>query len=181
MSYFYVREESAGGEVGLLQPEVQYVYDLAVPEEIIPKPNDNEVDSFSLMPLLEVCPRRLRLIVGARASCSGRIQAELRFGFIRLLRPPRHPRCRQRKRLPPDSRSGPHRPSLPAPIGYDVAPQMYTRQPTDSDMIISLHNISPRLLLLWCQATHLLPATCTQRRNPCGPSPCLPQLHHKLS
>jgi 8-oxo-dGTP pyrophosphatase MutT (NUDIX family) len=56
VSYFYVREESAGGEVGLLQPEVQYVYDLAVSEEIIPKPNDDEVDSFSLLPLHEVLP-----------------------------------------------------------------------------------------------------------------------------
>jgi 8-oxo-dGTP pyrophosphatase MutT (NUDIX family) len=54
VSYFYVREANAGGEVGLLQPEVQYVYDLAVPEEIVPKPNDDEVESFTLMPLHEV-------------------------------------------------------------------------------------------------------------------------------
>jgi len=54
VSYFYVRESSAGGEVGLLQPEVQYVYDLAVPEDVVPKPNDDEVESFSLMPLHEV-------------------------------------------------------------------------------------------------------------------------------
>ena len=73
VSYFYVREESAGGEVGLLQPEVQYVYDMAVPEEVIPKPNDNEVDSFSLLPLHEVCPMRWKLIVGAKTACSGTI------------------------------------------------------------------------------------------------------------
>ena len=54
VSYFYVREATAGGEVGLLQPEVQYVYDLAVPEDVIPKPNDDEVEAFSLMPLHEV-------------------------------------------------------------------------------------------------------------------------------
>ena len=54
VSYFYVREASAGGEEGLLQPEVQYVYDLAVGEDLIPKPNDDEVESFSLMPLHEV-------------------------------------------------------------------------------------------------------------------------------
>jgi 8-oxo-dGTP pyrophosphatase MutT (NUDIX family) len=53
VSYFYVREASAGGEEGLLQPEVQYVYDLAVGEDVIPKPNDDEVDAFSLMPLHE--------------------------------------------------------------------------------------------------------------------------------
>lgn len=74
VSYFYVREETAGGEVGLLHPEVQYVYDLAVPEEIILKPHDEEVDSFTLMPLHEVPPTRLKLMVGARKTCSGTIQ-----------------------------------------------------------------------------------------------------------
>ena len=54
VSYFYVRESSAGGEVGLLQPEVEYVFDLAVPDDMIPRPNDDEVESFSLMPLHEV-------------------------------------------------------------------------------------------------------------------------------
>ena len=54
VSYFYVRDASAGGEEGLLQPEVQYVYDLAVPEDIILRRNDDEMESFSLMPLHEV-------------------------------------------------------------------------------------------------------------------------------
>jgi 8-oxo-dGTP pyrophosphatase MutT (NUDIX family) len=54
VSYFYVRETSAGGEEGLLQPEVQYVYDLPLPEDVIPKPNDDEVEAFTLMPLYEV-------------------------------------------------------------------------------------------------------------------------------
>jgi len=54
VSYFYVREASAGGEEGLLQPEVQYVYDLEITEEIILKPNDDEMEAFSLMPLHEV-------------------------------------------------------------------------------------------------------------------------------
>jgi 8-oxo-dGTP pyrophosphatase MutT (NUDIX family) len=54
VSYFYVRGESAGGEQGLLQPEVEYVYDLEIPEDIIPKPNDDEVESFDLLPLDEV-------------------------------------------------------------------------------------------------------------------------------
>lgn len=57
VSYFYVREASAGGEEGLLQPEVQYVYDLMVPDEVIPRPNDDEVEAFTLMPLHEVWPR----------------------------------------------------------------------------------------------------------------------------
>lgn len=54
VSYFHVRESSAGDEVGLLQPEVQYVYDMAIPENVVPKPNDDEVETFSLMPLPEV-------------------------------------------------------------------------------------------------------------------------------
>jgi len=54
VSYFYVRESSAGGEEGLLQPEVQYVYDLPLPDDVVPKPNDDEVETFTLMPLHEV-------------------------------------------------------------------------------------------------------------------------------
>ena len=56
VSYFYVRESSAGGEEGLLQPEVQYVYDLALEGDIIPEPSDDEVETFRLMPLPEVFP-----------------------------------------------------------------------------------------------------------------------------
>ena len=116
VSYFYVREESAGGEVGLLQPEVQYVYDLAVPEEVVPKPNDDEVDSFSLMPLHEVYPMKYELRVGSRTACSGRLQAELCAGFIRLLCAARYSDRRQRKGLPPNRRARSNRPPFPSPI-----------------------------------------------------------------
>ncbi|KAB2579422.1 hypothetical protein BFW01_g6194 [Lasiodiplodia theobromae] len=54
VSYFLVRDERAGGETGLLQPESQYVYDLELPEDVVPKPNDNEVESFKLMTTEEV-------------------------------------------------------------------------------------------------------------------------------
>lgn len=54
MTYFYVRDERAGGEVGLCQPECQYVYDLVLPEDVIPKPGDNEAVDFQLMSLEEV-------------------------------------------------------------------------------------------------------------------------------
>ncbi|KAL1652160.1 hypothetical protein SLS58_000285 [Diplodia intermedia] len=54
VSYFLVRDERAGGETGLLQPESQYVYDLELPEDVVPKPNDNEVESFQLMTTAEV-------------------------------------------------------------------------------------------------------------------------------
>ncbi|KAI9679359.1 MAG: hypothetical protein M1817_005381 [Caeruleum heppii] len=48
VSYFYVREERAGGEAGYLQPECQYVYDLEVGEEVVPEVNDGEVEEFRL-------------------------------------------------------------------------------------------------------------------------------------
>lgn len=54
VTYFHVREKSAGGEEGLLQPEVQYVYDLSVPEDVVLRPNDGEVEGFQLMALHEV-------------------------------------------------------------------------------------------------------------------------------
>lgn len=54
VTYYYVRGEKAGGETGLLQPEVQYVYDLELPEDVIPKPGDDEVEGFYLMGVEEV-------------------------------------------------------------------------------------------------------------------------------
>lgn len=54
MTYFYVRDERAGGEVGLCQPEVQYVYDLILPENVIPTPGDNEAVDFQLLSIAEV-------------------------------------------------------------------------------------------------------------------------------
>ena len=54
VSYYYVRGEAAGGETGLLQPEVQYVYDLELPEDVIPKPGDDEVEDFYLWGVEEV-------------------------------------------------------------------------------------------------------------------------------
>lgn len=54
MTYFYVRDERAGGEVGLCQPECQYVYDLILPEDFVPKPGDNEAVDFQLLTIDEV-------------------------------------------------------------------------------------------------------------------------------
>ncbi|KAK7715776.1 hypothetical protein SLS57_006781 [Botryosphaeria dothidea] len=54
VSYFLVRDERAGGETGLLQPESQYVYDLELPADVVPKPNDDEVESFALLSTEEV-------------------------------------------------------------------------------------------------------------------------------
>ncbi|KKK13329.1 hypothetical protein ARAM_001996 [Aspergillus rambellii] len=48
VSYTYVRDSRAGGETGLVQPEVEYVYDVKLAADVIPKPNDSEVEEFCL-------------------------------------------------------------------------------------------------------------------------------------
>lgn len=53
MTYFHIRDERAGGEVGLCQPECQYIYDLVLPEHIIPRPGDDEAVDFQLLTVQE--------------------------------------------------------------------------------------------------------------------------------
>lgn len=48
ISYFHVRGAKAGGEIGLLQPEVEYTYQLELEAGMIPTPSDSEVESFVL-------------------------------------------------------------------------------------------------------------------------------------
>lgn len=54
VSYFYIRDTRAGGETELFQPEVQFVYDMEVGSDVIPKPCDGEVEEFSLCTVEEV-------------------------------------------------------------------------------------------------------------------------------
>lgn len=54
VTYFYIRSEKAGGETRLLQPECEYVYDLELPDDVIPKPGDDEVEEFYLWTVDEV-------------------------------------------------------------------------------------------------------------------------------
>ena len=54
VSYFHIRDERAGGEVGLLQPECQYCYDMEVGPDVVPKPCDGEVEEFYLWSVDEV-------------------------------------------------------------------------------------------------------------------------------
>ncbi|KAI1357928.1 hypothetical protein F5Y08DRAFT_322998 [Xylaria arbuscula] len=42
------------GESGLLCPGIVYIYDMELPEDVIPKPHDGEVGSYSLMSVGEV-------------------------------------------------------------------------------------------------------------------------------
>ena len=37
-----------------MQPEVQYVYDIELPEDVVPKPGDDEVEEFYLWSVDEV-------------------------------------------------------------------------------------------------------------------------------
>lgn len=55
ISYFYIRDVRAGGpdEVGLLQPATHHMYDLDLPEHIVPKPSDGEVQEFYLLTVVE--------------------------------------------------------------------------------------------------------------------------------
>ncbi|KAL1587485.1 hypothetical protein WHR41_03823 [Cladosporium halotolerans] len=53
VTYFHIRDHRAGGETRLLQPEVQYVYDIELPEDVEPKPSDDEVEAFELMTIDE--------------------------------------------------------------------------------------------------------------------------------
>lgn len=54
VTYFHIRDQRAGGETRLVQPECQYVYDLELPEDVEPKPSDDEVESFQLKTVEEV-------------------------------------------------------------------------------------------------------------------------------
>lgn len=54
LTYFHVRDSRAGGEVGLCQPECQYIYDLKLPADVIPKPGDDEAVDFKLLSVQEV-------------------------------------------------------------------------------------------------------------------------------
>ena len=54
VTYTYIREGRAGGESGMIQPECQHVYDLELPTDVVPKPNDSEVEEFYLWTVEEV-------------------------------------------------------------------------------------------------------------------------------
>jgi 8-oxo-dGTP pyrophosphatase MutT (NUDIX family) len=57
VTYTYIRESRAGGESGLVQPECEYIYDLELPADVLPKPNDSEVEEFYLWTVDEIQER----------------------------------------------------------------------------------------------------------------------------
>lgn len=54
VTWFNVSDEKAGGEPGLMNPGILYVYDLQVGEDVVFKPVEGDIDSFSLMGVDEV-------------------------------------------------------------------------------------------------------------------------------
>jgi 8-oxo-dGTP pyrophosphatase MutT (NUDIX family) len=48
VKYIYVHDTRVGGSEGYVYPECQWVYDLELPDDVIPEPNDGEVESFML-------------------------------------------------------------------------------------------------------------------------------------
>ncbi|OHF01422.1 NUDIX domain-containing protein [Colletotrichum orchidophilum] len=53
VTYIYITEAEAGEE-GLIYPEVQWIYDLELPEDVVPQPKDGEVADFSLCTVEQV-------------------------------------------------------------------------------------------------------------------------------
>lgn len=48
VTYIYVTDRKQVGESGFIYPECQWIYDLELPQNVIPKPRDGEVDEFRL-------------------------------------------------------------------------------------------------------------------------------------
>ncbi|KAK5633649.1 hypothetical protein RRF57_009363 [Xylaria bambusicola] len=61
VSYFHTRRRDMGGEVGLLQPGMHFLYDMEVPENVRPQSSDANVEGFELM-----TPDRIRWEILAR-------------------------------------------------------------------------------------------------------------------
>ncbi|ESZ95903.1 hypothetical protein SBOR_3716 [Sclerotinia borealis F-4128] len=57
LTYIHLLGATAGGETGLIQPECEYLYDLELPADVVPKPNDTEVEQFYLWTVEEVQER----------------------------------------------------------------------------------------------------------------------------
>ncbi|KAI0402001.1 thiamine pyrophosphokinase-related protein-like protein [Xylaria palmicola] len=55
VSYFHTRRAEMGGEAGLLQPGVHFLYDMEVPRDVEPRSSDADVAGFELM-----TPERIR-------------------------------------------------------------------------------------------------------------------------
>ncbi|KAK2798747.1 hypothetical protein FQN50_008729 [Emmonsiellopsis sp. PD_5] len=83
LTYIYVRDDMAqpGGEVGLLQPECEFNYDMEIKAEEKPEVNDGEVADFTLMTIEEVMTN-LKANKFKANSATVMIDFLMRHGFI---------------------------------------------------------------------------------------------------
>jgi 8-oxo-dGTP pyrophosphatase MutT (NUDIX family) len=77
----YVTTHSSSKEKGLASPEVLYVYDLELPEDIILAPNDDEVESFTLMGVDQVT-KELKKSAFKKNSALVMVDFFIRHGII---------------------------------------------------------------------------------------------------
>ncbi|KAH7017987.1 NUDIX hydrolase domain-like protein [Microdochium trichocladiopsis] len=54
VTYMHITDTRAGGEAGHICPEMQWVYDIELPADVLPKPKDGEVAGFELMSVEKV-------------------------------------------------------------------------------------------------------------------------------
>jgi 8-oxo-dGTP pyrophosphatase MutT (NUDIX family) len=81
MSYIGLNDVRGGGETGLIAPDIMYLYDLELPEDIICQQNDEEVKEFKLMTVDEV---KIGLAAGEFKKNSALVMIDffLRHGII---------------------------------------------------------------------------------------------------
>jgi 8-oxo-dGTP pyrophosphatase MutT (NUDIX family) len=60
ISHMNVTGKDFPGEQGLVTPDYVYVYDIELPDDVVPKPHDDEVSSFTLMSVEELQAALLR-------------------------------------------------------------------------------------------------------------------------
>lgn len=54
LSYLNLTDERSGGEIGCFSPEVQFLYEMKITNDIVPVPGDNEADEITLMNVTEL-------------------------------------------------------------------------------------------------------------------------------
>ena len=81
VNYMCRTDKRAGGELGLFTPELQFTYEMELPQGIIPRPGDNEAEEIKLMTVDEL---RSALAAGNFTPANGCIVLDflIRHGVI---------------------------------------------------------------------------------------------------
>ncbi|KAI0164625.1 NUDIX hydrolase domain-like protein [Xylariaceae sp. FL1272] len=121
VTYIYITDERAGGEVGQIYPETQWVYEIELPAEFTPTPKDGEVAEFYLMDVDEV---RANLAKGAFKPNCALIVLDffVRHGIITAENEPDYAEIvqRMRRKLPFPGPHQAHAASLNASAAVDA-------------------------------------------------------------